>query len=52
VTIQVIRNAEVALEVTDHGERGGPPLRGPGRIGIRGDNTDFQVDNVSVLPAS
>ena len=51
VTIQVIRDGEVALEVTDHGERGGPPLRGPGRIGIRGDNTDFQVDNLRVLPA-
>jgi hypothetical protein len=52
VTIQVIRNGEVALEVTDHGEMGGPPLRGPGRIGIRGDNTDFQIDNVRVLPAA
>jgi hypothetical protein len=52
VTIQVIRNGEVALEVTDRGELGGPPLRGPGRIGIRGDNTDFQIDNLRVLPAS
>ncbi len=52
VTIQVIRDGEVALEVTDHGERGGPPLSGPGRIGIRGDNTDFQIDNLRVLPAS
>jgi hypothetical protein len=51
VTIQVIRNGEVALRVTDHGERGGPPLRGPGRIGIRGDNTDFQIDNLRILSA-
>lgn len=52
VTIQVIRNDEVALRVTDHGEMGGPPLRGPGRIGIRGDNTHFQIDNLGVRPAS
>jgi hypothetical protein len=52
VTIQVIPNGKVALRVTDHGERGGPPLRGPGRIRIRGDNTDFQIDSLRVLPAS
>jgi hypothetical protein len=52
VTIQVIRNGEVALRVTDRGERGGPPLTGPGRIGVRADNTDFQIDNLRVLPAS
>ena len=48
VTVQVLRDGVVVHEVTDRGAVGGPPLTGPGRIGIRGDNTEFQVDRVRV----
>ncbi len=27
---------------------GGPPIHGPGKIGLRGDNTDFRIDNLIV----
>ena len=47
VRIQVVRESAVVLEATD------PPgtcevLRKPGRIGIRGDRTDFHVDWIEV----
>ena len=47
VRIQVVRRDGVVLEVTD------PPgtcdaLREPGRIGVRGDRTDFHVDSLEV----
>ena len=47
VTLQVLRNGVVALQCVDNGSLGGAPLRS-GDIGIRGDNTDFQFDNVTV----
>jgi hypothetical protein len=47
VRLQVVRRDGVVLEVTD------PPdtcdaLREPGRIGVRGDRTDFQIDGLEV----
>ena len=47
VRIQVVRRDGVVLEVTD------PPgtcdvLRDPGRIGVRGDRTDFHMDSLEV----
>ena len=50
VTLQVLRNGAVALQCVDNGSVGGAPLRS-GDIGIRGDNTNFQFDNVSVTAA-
>lgn len=47
VTLQVLRNGAVALQCVDNGSVGGAPLRS-GDVGIRGDNTDFQFDNVTV----
>lgn len=47
VTLQVLRNGAVALQCVDTGSVGGAPLRS-GDIGIRGDNTNFQFDNVTV----
>jgi hypothetical protein len=52
VTITILRDGKVALQVVDRGGQGHhravEPIRGTGRIGIRGDNADFQVDNVRV----
>jgi hypothetical protein len=50
VTIQVLRNGQVLTQVTDHGT-GGAPLRAAGRIGLRADNAQFNVDNLTVVPA-
>jgi hypothetical protein len=46
----VLRNGKVLVEVTDRGT-GGAPLRNPGRIGLRADNAQINVDNLSVVPA-
>jgi hypothetical protein len=51
VTIQVLRNGKVLVEVTDHGTNGAP-LRNPGRIGLRADNAKFNIDNLAVVPTS
>lgn len=49
VTIQVLRNGQVLVQVTDRGT-GGAPLRSPGRIGLRADNADFNIDDLTVAP--
>jgi hypothetical protein len=49
VTIQVLRNGKVLVEFTDHGT-GGAPLREPGRLGLRADNAQISVDNLTVTP--
>jgi len=47
VRIQVVRSDGVALEAID-AQGSCDVLRRPGRIGIRGDRTDFHVDGVEV----
>jgi hypothetical protein len=47
VTIQVLRNGQVVVQATDRGT-GGAPLRTPGRIGLRADNADINVNNMAV----
>jgi hypothetical protein len=47
VTIQVLRNGKVLVQVTDRGT-GGAPLRNPGRIGLRADNADLDINNLAV----
>jgi hypothetical protein len=47
VRIQVVRGGDVVLEATD--EAGAcDALRRPGRIGVRGDRTEFYVDGIDV----
>jgi hypothetical protein len=47
VTIQVLRNGQVVVQATDRGT-GGAPFRNPGRIGMRADNADINVNNLAV----
>ena len=47
VMIQVVRDGEVVLEATDQAGTC-DVLRRPGRIGIRGDRTEFYVDGLDV----
>jgi hypothetical protein len=48
VTITLSRDGAPLLTAVDDGTRGGPPITAPGRIGIRGDNAEFYVDDVVV----
>ena len=47
VRVQVIREGEVVLEATDPAGTC-DALREPGRIGVRGDRTDFHIDGIEV----
>jgi hypothetical protein len=49
VHLQLLRGGRVVLEATDRGE-GCPPLTAPGRVGIRADNAEFRVDDLTVRP--
>ena len=49
VRLSVIRHGRTVLQATDAGE-GCAPLTDPGRVGIRGDRTDFNVDDFVVGP--
>jgi hypothetical protein len=49
VTIQVIRDGRVVLNATDR-RTGCAAIRASGAVGVRGDNTNFNVDNFSVTP--
>jgi hypothetical protein len=49
VTIQVLRDHRVVLTGTDRG-RGCDPITAAGRVGVRGDNTNFHFDNFEVTP--
>jgi hypothetical protein len=51
VSLQLIRHGKVVLEATDTGA-GCAPLTTAGRVGVRGDYTDFNVDDFLVTPAS
>jgi hypothetical protein len=48
VTIQVIRSGGVVLTATDRGAGSCAPITSPGKVGVRGDNTDFNFDNFTV----
>jgi hypothetical protein len=48
VTVELIRNGRVVLDGTDDGVGGCAPITEPGRVGIRGDNTQFSVDDFVV----
>lgn len=49
VALSVIRDGAVALTATDSGTGTGcRPITHPGRVGVRGDNADFLVDDFTV----
>ncbi|MGH2837539.1 MAG: hypothetical protein ACRDJY_04220 [Thermoleophilaceae bacterium] len=49
VTIQVLINNQVAAEATDTGQWCGvDPYTDPGRVGLRSDNTDMNIDDLIV----
>jgi hypothetical protein len=49
VTIRLLAGGQLVVEATDTGI-GGPPITNPGRVGLRGDNCDFQFDDFHVAP--
>ncbi len=44
VTIRLYRDGQLVAQATDTGV-GCAPIRGAARLGIRGDNTDFNIKN-------
>ena len=51
VTLSLLRRGKVLVEVTDAGV-GCPPLARPGAVGVRGDNADFRIEDLTVVPWS
>ena len=52
VRLTLTAGSRVVLSVLDDGRLGGvAPLRGAGRVGIRGDNTEFRIRDLEVRPA-
>jgi hypothetical protein len=47
VTIRLYAEDVLLVSATDTGT-GGPPIREPGKVGIRGDNAEFHFDNFAV----
>ncbi len=51
VRLTLTAGSRVVLSVLDDGRRGGvAPLRGAGRVGVRGDNTEFRIRDLEVRP--
>jgi len=48
VTIDLYEDGLLVLSATDDGSKGGPPIRSPGAVGIRGDNCNFLFKNFTV----
>jgi hypothetical protein len=48
VLLRLTVDDEILLEVLDSGAVGGPPLRDGGRVGLRGDHADFEVDDIRI----
>ena len=48
VRIKVYVGGVLLASVLDDGHIGGAPITRAGRVGIRGDNCNFQLDNFSV----
>ena len=42
--------SRIVLSVLDDGQGGAAPLRGTGRVGVRGDNTEFRLRDLAVRP--
>lgn len=52
VSIKLYSGDRLLLSALDDGRQGGAPIRSSGRVGIRGDNAQFFVDDFSVEPIS
>ncbi len=54
VTIRLYSGKNMLVEATDDGSLGGPPLRGSGKVGLRGDNANLKFKNfrVTALPGT
>ncbi len=50
VELTLLADGVVLARVTDTGV-GGPPITGPGRVGLRGDNVNASFDDFTVTPA-
>jgi hypothetical protein len=50
VVIHLYRDGRLLLWARDAGAGGVPPIRQAGRVGFRGDNADFEFDDVVVSP--
>lgn len=48
VTINLYANGQILISATDNGTLGGAPIRVGGAVGIRGDNSDFKIDDFQV----
>lgn len=48
VRLELYINGSLFMSATDTGAVGGAPLTAAGRIGFRGDNTNFNLDSISV----
>jgi hypothetical protein len=47
VTISLYSEGTLLVTATDNG-LGGPPIRAPGKLGLRGDNCNFNFDDFTV----
>jgi hypothetical protein len=52
VTIKLYSGDTLLVSATDDGSIGGPPITAPGKVGIRGDNCDFKIDDFTVSDLS
>ena len=50
VSFELRVDGQVRLAAVDTGAGGTPPLTDPGRFGLRADNSEFSVDDVTVAP--
>lgn len=51
VTLALRVDGRLLLEATDDGRVGGPPIRAPGRVGVRGDNAAFRFQVLALRQA-
>jgi hypothetical protein len=51
VTLRLLIDGKLVVRAVDHGV-GGPPIPAPGRVGLRGDNADFQFRSFVVRHVS
>lgn len=50
VSIRLFAGDRLLLSALDDGRQGGDPIRGAGRVGVRGDNAVFFMDDFAVEP--
>ena len=51
VGLSIRINGALLLEAEDRGEDGTPPIATPGRVGLRGDYTEFEFDAFNITPS-